>query len=136
MSEQIQVAATPIMDQFLVKSLEYLGSAEAFLKSEVPAFIQEFITWKIYEAYLGLTVEILVLVGLICLSFFLVKKNAEYKKEHRYNEGNPAYEIPQVFIAIVGLVMLIAIICDLHTIVKIKVAPRVFLLEEVRKLTR
>lgn len=130
MSEQ----ATPILDQFLAKSLEYPGSAEAFLKSEVPAFIQEFMAWQFYQSVFMASICLIALTVGIILVVRINKASAAYKKERDYEKDS--HTVGRM-VSIVGIVLSSVFLSgNIHTLIKIKVAPRVFLLEEVRSLTR
>ena len=128
-TETVVNAAPTIVDQFLSKSLEYLSSAEAFLKAEVPAFIQEFMTWKFYEAlfYFGLWVIPTIVACSIGVFSYRKYKNTGVKDNLEF----------ATFIITVGfLALFINSLVNLPVIIKLKVAPRVFLLEEVRSLTK
>lgn len=111
-----------IVDQFLNKSLEYLNSAEAFLKAEVPAFIQELIQWEFYNA-LGWG---LIQFGMLSITIFVIYKIIKSKDYIEFTI------LPIAFSIIVFTLM----VFNINTIIKIKVAPRVFLLEEVRQLVK
>lgn len=115
-----------ISDQFLNKALEYLSSAEAFLKAEVPAFIQELLLWNFYESLVFLVVGVLLLVAAGVLFYKPIK--AKYFEDHH----GPMVIFGFMFF-LIGTGMVISNGLDM---IKIKVAPRVFLLQEVKNLTR
>lgn len=111
----------PITDQFLSKSLEYLGSTEAFLKAEVPAFIQEFITWKFYENGADIILCIFGLFLMYKLSKILIKETLE------------PFIVATGFC---GVILGVQLYCSTLNMIKIKVAPRVYMLEQVKSLIK
>jgi purine-cytosine permease-like protein len=132
MSEQTQVS---ILDQFLNKSLEYLSSAEAFLKAEVPAFVQEFMTWKYYEAMLSIGSKLFIAIILIIAANLLYKRYKKLYTEDRHDPDFVPYIVFSIVSGIAAFCMVVSLWEPIHTMVKIKVAPRVFLIEQVKELT-
>jgi len=121
-TETIVAAAPNVMDQFLNKSIEYLSSAEAFLKAEVPAFIQEFMTWKLYESVIDL-VGTVVLIGILSFSC-----NKFYKANKKHNENkygsHEGLVMGFIMTGLAAFALLVALAQPIQKIIKIKVAPR------------
>ena len=108
-----------IKAQFINKALEYLNSAEAFLKAEVPAYVQELL---IYNFYSNLFMLISCIMGQLII-FFIVYKL--YKKHYIVSE------IMAVIIPVLTIVMIVNGVRSVDKLIKIKVAPRVFLIEHL-----
>lgn len=128
----VKVAESSIVDQFLNKSLDYLGSAEAFLKAEVPSFIQEFMSWKMYESSFGLTVCLIGIIVSILLSIYFFKKTLKF-------EDYDAAFFCKIMVFVSGTltsILLISAISYTKDIIKLKVAPRVYLLEQIKHITK
>lgn len=123
-----------IVNNFLSKILSYLESAEAFLKAEIPAFVQEFMNWHLYEAIFYLSIWVISAVICFALALKFSKLNTKYRLDNR-DRSNSDYEGMCVTFIVFGLCLILSSCINIHTIIKLKVAPRVFLLEEVRDMT-
>lgn len=119
-------------DSFLGKTLEYLNSAEAFLQKNVPAYVEELLTFDFYSALLWMLVPILITALL-----FLVARKFRQLEEAAIkgrNEEEP-YMVGKVLTTTFAIVMIVVSIVNgaqkIETMVKIKVAPRVYLVEKI-----
>lgn len=118
--------AKPILDQFLNKTVEYLSSAEAFLKAEVPTFVQEYMNWIFYSSLFNV---IIFLLGAVIAAYFI---NKICKIEYPSDEESGIF-----IVSCIALVLFSTIIFfEAKRVIKIVVAPRVILLEEVRDLIK
>lgn len=111
---------------------------------EVPLFIQEYLTWKFWENVLGVGAF---LVGfVIFLGIWLAIRFTAYKwadkgiKEGRDNDGE-LYALKWIPILVWTVICLLTFAAQFPyqnavNIVKIKVAPKVYLLEEAAKFIK
>ena len=107
------------------------GVAQAvdFALQQAPLVVQEFLSWKMSEAIINLIFfGIGTVVLLFCLVFLLkkAKKNIE-------NDAIVPIFFGTVFTVIALIFLLRNIKNDIQTIVKIKLAPRVYIIEYVTK---
>lgn len=118
------------VDQFLTKSLEYLSSAEAFLKAEMPEFIKELLAWSFYNAMFKGIILLVLFIGFAILSFTFYKKHLKKPVD--------CYDLGTFLIGGLAFIFIFGglLVCQIQTMIKIKLAPRVFLIEQVRDLTR
>ena len=107
------------------------GVAQAvdFALQQAPLVVQEFLSWKMSEAiinliFFGIGTDIM----LFCLSFLLKKA----KKYSDHEEIVPIF-FATAFTVIVLIFLLRNIKNDIQTIAKIKLAPRVYIIEYVTK---
>jgi FtsH-binding integral membrane protein len=105
------------------------GVAQAvdFALQQTPLVVQEFLSWKMSEAIINLIFfGIGTVIMLFCLVFLLkkAKKNIE-------NEAIVAIFFGTVFTVIALIALLGNIKKDIQTIAKIKLAPRVYIIEYV-----
>lgn len=110
-----------LLNSFTAKALEYLNSAEAFLKAEVPAYVQELLLYNFYSNLIGL---IPLLIGASICIFIL------YKARKYVNNPDVIFAL---FPAIALVLCLAGAFDNINTIIKIKVAPRVFLIEHLKR---
>lgn len=107
------------------------GVAQAvdFALQQAPLVVQEFLSWKMSEAIINL---IFFGVGTVILLFCLIFLLKKAKK----NIENDAI-VPIFFGTLFTVITLIALLNnikkDIQTIVKIKLAPRVYIIEYVTK---
>jgi len=107
------------------------GVAQAvdFALQQAPLVVQEFLSWKMSEAIINLIFfSIGTVILLFCLVFLLkkAKKNIE-------NDAIVPIFFGTVFTVIALIFLLRNIKNDIQTIVKIKLAPRVYIIEYVTK---
>lgn len=117
------------------KILEYLSNAESFVKDQVPDFINQYLTWCFYSnvffIILGFT------LFLIPLFVYLVNESKNKGKTREYNRyGNPE-NFPTIVSAIFLILSIFAfgvffIMATVNTydLIKIKVAPKVYLVDK------
>ena len=107
------------------------GVAQAvdFALQQAPLVVQEFLSWKMSEAIINLIFfGIGTVIMLFCLSFLLKKA----KKYSDHEEIVPIF-FATAFTVIVLIFLLRNIKNDIQTIAKIKLAPRVYIIEYVTK---
>lgn len=107
------------------------GVAQAvdFALQQAPLVVQEFLSWKMSEAIINLIFfGIGTVIMLFCLVFLLkkAKKNIE-------NDAIVPIFFGTLFTVITLIALLNNIKKDIQTIVKIKLAPRVYIIEYVTK---
>jgi hypothetical protein len=121
-----------ITEQFLAKTLEYLNSTEAFLQKNVPAYIEELLVFSFYEHVLSVVFILSLLVGTAFLTFIAHKKA---KSPERSREGKEGYEfLCGAGVFVTGIFFIMFILSSAKNItqaIKIKVAPRVYLVEKL-----
>ena len=105
------------------------GVAQAvdFALQQAPLVVQEFLSWKMSEAIINLIFLGTGALILFCFFIFLVKKANKYKHSE---------EIIPIGFGMIGtlvamIFLLINIKNDIQTIAKIKLAPRVYIIEYV-----
>jgi hypothetical protein len=125
MNEQLQKNLTQLTD-FLAKST---GQVYDFSKQEVPLFIQEYLAWYYYE---NLFYAMMWLLTCIVLSVIAYKSSKHLKLEGVVGEANA---LSAMFALIILVCFSISMKYTLDC-VKVKVAPRVILMNEARHLMR
>lgn len=109
---------------------------------EVPLFITEYLTWKFWENMIGIGMYVLGAIIAITVLYQFKKRILGKFMEYSREEGCE----PEVFFgwfAIVGVhILAITMLCvnfpidNIFTCVKIKIAPKVYLIEEASKLIK
>lgn len=130
-----------LMEEFAKKAMSYLQTVEAFTKTEVPAFINEILQYKMY--YEGVMVAVGLLLILISTLVYLKfnKKDEDGKSMLQPYTGDHANHYDFDIVGFSCLFSGIPIICGLcmtisHTlkVIMITVAPRLYLLEYFKSL--
>ena len=101
-----------------------------FAAEQAPLLVQEFLAWTFWEATLAMIAWLLAaaLLGLMCRKFCKWGRAAV-----SYLDQNPLF-LGCVLSGLFGLVMLIPAAINAHKMVKVSVAPRVVLVEEVGRI--
>jgi hypothetical protein len=128
-----------MMSKFTEKALQYLNSAEAFVGEQVPAYIDELLTFKIFEhlfAYFG---DIIVLSIVLAFTIYLQKRFIKYtnRKDQKGNfverEDNRelSYSVSYIMPASILVILTCSVLTtrDLMEAYKAYKAPRVYLVE-------
>ena len=105
------------------------GVAQAvdFALQQAPLVVQEFLSWKMSEAIINLIFLGTGALILFCFFIFLVKKANKYI----HSEAIVAIGFGMVGTLVAMIFLLINIKNDIQTIAKIKLAPRVYIIEYV-----
>lgn len=126
---------TSQLDQLLKFLTETLQQGKDFTVDQAPKFVQELLYWRFYEAvfWCGVGVAIVIagaLAGQFLVGFWKLEPNE--KKGYGYDsERRMARWLPMLCGLFLGFVV---ISNNVYTMVQIKVAPRVVLVEMVRNL--
>lgn len=112
-------------DRLTEKALEYLRNIESFVDSEAPEVIQQTLRYKTISTYCGL---IFVITGIVvCLSVLFY--SFYYPKYDKYDH----LELISVLTRIIPISLLILFIggflSELDTLMKLYIAPKLFLIE-------
>lgn len=121
---------TSQLDQLLKFLTDTLQQGKDFTIEQAPKFVQELLWWKYYEALFWCGVGVLFMVFGIVLGQFMV---GFYTKElgGDADERRCARWLPSLGGFVLGCAF---IATNVYTMVEIKVAPRVVLVEMVRSL--
>ena len=106
------------------------GVAQAvdFALQQAPLVVQEFLSWKMSEAIINLIFFGAAFVIAFCFFVFLIKKANEYI----HSEAIVAIGLGMVGTLVIMISLLFNFIKpDIQTIIKIKLAPRVYIIEYV-----
>lgn len=100
-----------------------LGKAATFAYEQAPLLVQEFLTWKIIDNLFIIGLMIFAIVGLGYLAKWV-------HNTPKITEGDPLAYVIGVFVPIIFSVLLFFLaVSHVKDICKIKVAPRVYLIE-------
>lgn len=113
-------------DQIANKVLQYLESAELFAKTEIPIYVNEFLTYYFFE-------NLIYAVLLFILSLLIVFGIYKFYKHEFEDEEEGAKVIFAIVFLLFALIPFGFSVGKTTKCIKIKVAPRVFLVDEFRK---
>jgi hypothetical protein len=126
-------------EQLNDKLVELLGFVEQGMtkayevgKVEVPLVVQEYLTYNMYIAVLNLVVCLIILV----MTEFFIKFLIKYCTK---NDGDEVPVIIGISIAVLPCLLLITLYnacTNLDTIIKIKVAPRVYAIQAIKDIVK
>ena len=125
---------TQIVDKFLNKALGYLESAEAFAQEQIPAFIEEVLRFKVYEESVDILWGLLfIVVGILVIYITSFRKYGDEKET--LIESDEDFVPVSFFFGLLPIIfgILMGITSSLD-VVKIKVAPRMYMLEYIKEL--
>lgn len=113
-------------DEKLAELLTYLldttKSAEGFLVEQAPMYVQELLTYSLINSYVSIGISVLLFFLMASLGLLVWKKR----------ECIEDWPFGLVIIGIISLGPWVPIIFETMNVIKIKTAPRVFILEHVQ----
>jgi hypothetical protein len=126
MNEQL----SQLLEQGFGKALSYVQATESFVAEQAPLLIQEIVNYGL--AYNGFLAVLWGVIG-VCLAYSSYRLVKYAQTCDSYNDEGPA--IAGVFLGCIGAGSLIGCICESLVVLKIVFAPRLYLLEELGRLT-
>ena len=109
-----------------------LAKAVDFAVEQAPIVVQEFLSWKMGEAIFNVVAYTIATIILFCIARFLFKKIKN--TDINYPEEIVPLGLGLMFSAVMFcLITFLHIKPNIETIIKIKLAPRVYILEYVTK---
>lgn len=118
------------LDQLLKFITETLQEGKDFTVAQAPKFVQEILWWKYYEALFWCGVGIGVIVFGALLGQFLT---GFYETKEDWEERRTARWLPLLGGLVLGFCIITS---NIYTIIQVRVAPRVVLVEMVRDMLR
>jgi hypothetical protein len=126
-------------NEITVKVMEWLGAAANqvgnFAKEEIPPFIHEFLAWKFLETSIDAAWSLVYIVPILIFFFFYSKKAWAWGVKYGEESDGISLLLPIVsmVLAFIGLVVAFPL-DEIKTMVKIKTAPKVYLIEEAANI--
>jgi len=114
MNEELKQQAQEALGIFIKDVL----SAKEFVVDQAPDIIQQVLTWGVYDAWLGIGIGIsltIIAIALFCMSWF--------------SDGEFLQPMGIVFGSIIGFIAFLFISLNISQLVKVKSAPKVYLIE-------
>lgn len=120
--------------KLMEKILQYANNTEAFLNEEVPIYIKEILEFNFYN-------ELFYLIGslvIILVSVYVVKRNIPLmiKYEEEDNNTKTTYHgVISLLFGVIGVLYVLILFINgynsIETMIKIKTAPRVYIVEYI-----
>jgi len=119
--------------EYIKISVEKIGD---FAANEIPPFVNEYITWKFYENLLPIGMYALVMLIISVLVYKLIIPLYRWANTTSESESDSIYfVIPSVATLLLLMITLFSFPYDsIKNCIQIKVAPKVFLIEQTSKL--
>ena len=122
-----------ILNTFANKMLTAVEGIEAFGKEQIPDYIEQVLTYNFWEGIFFIVVPVLIFLFFIKKSKKLNYKDAEYDCCGTPNNKESASIVATwIFVAITGIWSLVALLSLSSDVLKIKVAPKVYIVDYLR----
>lgn len=123
------------LGDWIAKTTEQIGD---FASREIPPFIHEYLQWKFYENVISIVFYfsvIIFMIGLIVATFKLSVYGFKKHKENRHADWDALHYISGIACLTLSILSLVFFpICfplnSIKNCVQIKIAPKVYLLEQ------
>jgi hypothetical protein len=126
-------------NEITVNVMEWLSATANqvgnFAKEEIPPFIHEFLAWKFFETTIDAAWSLVYIIPILIFFFFYSKKAWAWGVKYGKQSDGCSLLLPSVatVIAFIGLVVAFPL-DEIKTMVKIKTAPKVYLIEEAANI--
>jgi len=121
-----------VADKFLNKAMEYLESAEAFASKEVPAYIEELLSFKFFEhlvnALTSISIDVVVVGTLMGVCVFTIVHIVKEEFNYDVSFKKTLLAFPIVYV-LAGIGSIASQSNELINAYKAKNAPRVYLVD-------
>ena len=121
-----------LLKQFTARLIHYVDSAEMFLKGNVPDYIEQLLKYEMYHQISILTIGFVMLALLGIVILFLYRK--VYLNGKTSEDADVSFWFLSVMLFFLWIVWFATQgLCSINRIVKINVAPKVYIVEYLRK---
>ncbi len=113
-------------------------ATQGFVTEQTPLYIREFLSWYFWEAVFYASISTVLLCVTLSVALWAAKKYSklrakEIEKGIEFNGSSENFQIAMAFALVASAVLLIPLSINAHNALKVKVAPRVVLVEEIAK---
>jgi hypothetical protein len=113
-------------------------ATQGFVTEQTPLYIREFLSWYFWEAMFYVTCCVTLLCITLSVAAWASKKYSklrtkELEKGERYGGDSENFQITMAVALVASAGLLIPLFINAHDALKVKVAPRVVLVEEIAK---
>ena len=113
-------------------------ATQGFVTEQTPLYIKEYLNWYFWESIFFLSMSMIIAGIILGVIIFCHKKIAkirvEAKNEFIANERTEDYIIARVLSIVFFVLMFIPILSNAHNALKVKIAPRIILVQEFKSL--
>lgn len=126
------------MNELINKALEYINSTEVFLRDQLPDFIQQYLTWCLAESIFYIVISLIPVIVCGISLLFISKKYGNKIDYDAYNTNSViiSHLVNCIMLVVFLIVSCVVIPINSKNILKIKVAPKVFLVEKLGELIK
>jgi len=117
------------LDKFANKLLEYLQSAELFITTQLPDFVQQFIAYEIWAAEWWFYVALAFFVSLIITQAIVLCMI--FRNDHSEN-----LLAAFMFVGCVGIMSSIMVVDKYSKLKRLEIAPKVYMIEQARDMIK
>ena len=122
MNDQLQAQITQILSQIMVS----VGEVKDFSVAQLPDIAQQYITYGLWSTVFYIVFSALALIVCIGLGWGIVR--------HSIKTGNDENLPAVIFPASLGIVSITALLVNIHNLILIMNAPKVWFLLELKNL--
>lgn len=122
------------LKQYLEEFVHTLKQGGEFALEQLPIFIHEYLMWGFWESVI---LSILLLLSSVCLfkiSWYLGKRAYNYESSGIFDDGELPFIMGSAISGVLSVMSLLFAIPNILTAIKISVAPRVYLIENLMNL--
>ena len=111
-------------------------TTQGFITEQTPLYIKEFLSWYFWEAIFYASVTSILLCITLSVALWTSKKYSklrvkELENSERYGGDSENYQIVMVVSLVVSAMLLLPICVNAHNALKVKIAPRVIIVQEL-----
>jgi hypothetical protein len=111
-------------------------TTQGFITEQTPLYIKEFLSWYFWEAVFYASISAVLLCITLSVALWASKKYSklrakELENGERYGGSSENFQIAMAISLVASVMLLLPLFINAHDALKVKVAPRVIIVEEL-----
>ena len=113
-------------------------ATQGFVTEQTPLYIKEFLSWYFWESVFYVSISAALLCVTLGVALWASKKYSkakakEIERGEKYGGDSEGYQIVMGVSLVASVMLLLPLFVNAHDALKVKVAPRVIIVEEIAK---
>lgn len=124
--------------KYLEAGADRLERGAAFVESEIPLVVQEYLSWYWWENILQAIFDVLIIVVVLILAKLAIFSGKKLSLE-KWDGDSPWWGgliAPTILALLLGIISTISLISNVCSLIKVSVAPRVVILEKIAEVAK
>lgn len=120
-------------DENIKKMIEWVESSSSFIQGQIPDYIEQLLRYKMISTWLNVGILLIALIVSLSLWIFCLCKSSNYEKS--YIISTPL-ALGCFMPAVIGFALFMGMISEIHDLIRLYIAPKVYVLNHLTSLLK